>query len=128
MDLAERISKINSETDIYTKLGVYNKFNTLYNKLSSELPDTWTDVEDLEILQPEDTENGDKYVLWINDGTVTDAQFLTSKYVEEKITEKITTKLPVTYDNNTLLVVLAILVLAIVVVSFRIKSLKKEDK
>lgn len=128
MDLAERISKFNNETDMYTKLGVYNKFNTLYNKLSSELADPWTTVKNQEILQPEDTENGDKYVLWINDGTVIDAQFLTSKYVEEKITEQITTRLPVTYDNNTLLVVLAILVVAIVVVSIRIKSLKKENK
>lgn len=128
MDLAERISKFNSETDMYTKLGVYNKFNTLYSKLSSELTDSWEEVADQEILQPEDTENGDKYVLWINDGTVIDAQFLTSKYVEEKVVEKITTKLPVTYDNNTLLIVLAILILAIVVVSIRIKSLKKEDK
>lgn len=128
MDLAERISKINSETDMYTKLGLYTEFNTLFNKLSSELTNTWTEVENQEILQPEDTENGDKYVLWINDGTVTDAQFLTSKYVEEKVVEKITTKLPVTYDNNTLLIVLAILLLSIVVVSIRIKSLKKEDK
>lgn len=128
MDLAERISKFNNETDMYTKLGIYNKFNTLYSKLSSELTDSWIEVENQEILQPEDTENGDKYVLWINDGKVTDAQFLTSKYVEEKVVEKITTKLPVTYDNNTLLIVFAILVLAIVVVSFRINNLKKEDK
>lgn len=128
MDLAERISKINSETDMYTKLGLYTEFNTLYNKLLSELTDTWIAVENQEILQPEDTENGDKYVLWIKDGNTIDAQFLTSKYVEEKVVEKITTKLPVTYDNNTLLIVLAILVLAIVVISFRINSLKKEDK
>lgn len=127
MDLAERISKINNETDMYTKLGLYTEFNNLYNKLSSELTDAWIEVENQEILQPEEAKNGDKYVLWINDGTVTDAQFLTSKYVEEKVVEKITTKLPVTYDNNTLLIVLAILVLSIVVVSIRIKSLKKED-
>lgn len=128
IDLAERISKINSETDMYTKLGLYTEFNTLYNKLSSGLTDSWITVENQEILQPEDAKNGDKYVLWINDETVTDAQFLTSKYVEEKVVEKITTKLPVTYDNNTLLIVLAILIFAIVVVSIRIKSLKKEVK
>ena len=129
MDLAERISKISSQTDIYTKLGLYTKFNNLYNQLSSELlRENWVDVQNQEILQPEDTENGDKYVLWIREGNTIDAQFLTSKYVEEKVVEKITTKLPVTYDNNTLLIVLAILVLAIVIVSIRIKSLKKEDK
>lgn len=129
MDLAERISKINSETDMYSKLVLYTQFNTLYNKLSSELVEAdWQEVAGQEILQPEDTENGEKYVLWIREGNVIDAQFLTSKYDEEKVIEKITTRLPVTYDNNTLLVVLAILVVAIVVVSIRIKSLKKEDK
>lgn len=129
MDLAERISKINNETDMYSKLVLYKEFNTLYNTLVSELAEAdWKNVEGQEILQPEDTENGDKYVLWISDGTVIDAQFLTSKYVEEKVVEKITTKLPVTYDNNTLLIVLAILVVAIIIVSIRIKSLKKEDK
>jgi len=133
MDLAERISKINSETDMYAKLDLYTRFNDLYNELSTELlEENWIEVQNQEILQPEDTKNGDKYVLWIRqnteNGEILDAQFLTSKYEEEKVVEKITTKLPVTYDNNTLLIVLAILVVAIVVVSLRIKSLKKEDK
>lgn len=129
MDLAERISKINSTTDMYTKLGLYTRFNNLYNELSSALiEEKWIDVQNQEILQPEDTENGDKYVLWIREGNTTDAQFLTSKYVEEKVTEEITVKLPVTGDNNTLLIILGILVVAIIVVSIRIKSLKKENK
>ena len=57
-----------------------------------------------------------------------DVQFMTSKYEEEKVTEKITTKLPVTYDDNRLLIVLAVLVIATIVVSVRISSLKKEEK
>lgn len=129
MDLAERISKINTSTDMYTKLGLYTRFNNLYNKLSSELlRENWVEAENQEILQPEDTENGDKYVLWIREGNTIDAQFLTSKYVEEKVKEEITVKLPVTGDNNTLFIVLGILVAAIIVVSIRIKSLKKENK
>lgn len=129
MDLAERISKINTQTDMYTKLGLYTEFNNLYKQLLAELvEENWFEVQNQEILQPEDTKNGDKYVVWIREGNEIDAQFLTSKYVEEKVVEKITTKLPVTYDNNTLLVVLGILVLAIVVVSIRIKSLKKDVK
>ena len=129
MDLAERISKINSNTDMYTKLELYTAFNNLYKKLSSELANTdWMNVENQEILQPEDTKNGDKYVLWIKNGETVDAQFLTSKYEEKKVTEAITTKLPVTGDNNILLIVLGILVVSIVIVSIRIKSLKKEEK
>jgi ABC-type multidrug transport system fused ATPase/permease subunit len=51
------------------------------------------------------------------------------KESEEKIVEKITTKLPVTYDNNILLIVLVILIIAIVIVALRVKSLnKKEEK
>lgn len=129
MDLAERISKINNETDMYTKLGLYIRFNNLYNTLSLNLlEENWVDVQNNEILQPEDTKNGDKYVLWIREGNTIDAQFLTSKYEEEKVVEQITTKLPVTYDNNTLLIVLVALVIATIVVSIRIKSLKKENK
>lgn len=129
MDLAERISKINTQTDMYTKLGLYTEFNNLYKQLSTELlEENWFEVQNQEILQPEDAKNGDKYVVWIREGNKIDAQFLTSKYVEEKVVEKITTKLPVTYDNNTLLVVLGILVFAIVVVSIRIKSLEKDVK
>lgn len=132
MDLAERISKFDNETnlDMYTKLEVYNEFSTLFNNLKHNLDyDKWVDVEGNEIYQPSDAKNGDKYVLWIKKGRETiDAQFLTSKYVEEKVVEKITTKLPVTYDNNILLVVLGILVIAIIAVSIRIKSLEKESK
>lgn len=132
MDLAERISKFDNETnlDMYTKLEVYNEFSILFNNLKHNLDyDKWVDVEGNEIYQPSDAKNGDKYVLWIKEGRETiDTQFLTSKYVEEKVVEKITTKLPVTYDNNILLVVLGILVIAIIVVSIRIKSLEKESK
>ena len=87
-------------------------------------------------MQPEDAEDGEQYILWIresqnNQTTKLDIQFLTShkQYSEERIIETITTKLPITYDNNTLLIVLAILILVSVVVCIRIKTLKnKEEK
>ena len=132
MDLAERISKFNNSTDMYTKLEVYREFNNLYKEMSANLAeDKWLEVENNEILQPEDAENGTKYIVWLKNGETLDVQFLTSKkeYKEEKVIEEITTKLPVTYDNNTLLIVLGIVVVAIVIVSIRIKALnKKQDK
>lgn len=129
MDLAERISKLNNSTDMYTRLDVYYEFATLAVDLLNDLDtDNWQEVEGNEILQPEDAKNGDKYVVWLIEDNELDVQFLTSKYEEEKITEKITTKLPVTYDDNRLLIVLAVLVIATIVVSVRINSLKKEDK
>lgn len=132
MDLAERISKFNNSTDMYTKLGIYKEFNNLYKEMAGGLAaDKWLAVENNEVLQPEEAENGTKYIVWLTDGETKDVQFLTCKkeYKEEKVIEEITTKLPVTYDNNTLLVVLGIVILAIVLVSIRIKALnKKEDK
>jgi len=133
MDLAERISKFNDDTDMYTKLEVYYEFGTLGIELLTDVDkDAWIEVEGNEILQPEDAKNGDKYVVWLMEGNEQggelDVQFMTSKYEEEKVTEKITTKLPVTYDDNRLLIVLAVLVIATIVVSVRISSLKKEEK
>ncbi len=133
-ELATRISKFNSETDMYTQIQVYSEF---FNKSKELAPDNtaeWIKVENDEIIQPEDSEDGEKYILWIKEENSTtekiDIQFLTSRkeYSEEKIVETITTKLPVTYDNNTLLIVLAVLLVAIVVVCIRIKMLNKEEK
>ena len=50
------------------------------------------------------------------------------KESEEKIMEKITTKLPITYDNNTLLIVLGILVVLTTVVFIRIRILNKKQE
>ncbi|MBQ3145499.1 MAG: hypothetical protein IJB90_02865 [Clostridia bacterium] len=133
-DLATRVSKFNSETDMYTKIQVYTEFFNKSKELVSKNTNEWTKVENNEILQPEDSEDGEKYILWIKEENSTteklDIQFLTSykEYSEEKIVETITTKLPVTYDNNILLIVLAILVVAIIVVCIRIKMLNKREK
>lgn len=136
MDLAERISKFNNSTDMYTKLSIYNQFNNLYKEMTGELlEEKWQIVQNNTILQPEEADNGTKYIVWIKkeaDTTgqeILDAQFLTCRreYVEEKIIEQITTKLPVTYDNNILLIILGITVIAIIAVSLRIKSLKKKE-
>lgn len=136
MDLATRVSKFNSTTNMYTRINIYNEFLNTFNNLIPSDTDNWIDVQENEILQPEDAEDGEQYILWIresqnNQTTKLDIQFLTShkQYSEERIIETITTKLPITYDNNTLLIVLAILILVSVVVCIRIKTLKnKEEK
>lgn len=92
----------------------------------------WTAVENSEILQPENTVEGDKYIVYIketkgNDETV-DAKFLTCVYKEEKtITE--TVKLPVTFDSGAILfTVLGIIIIALAIFVFiRIKSNKKDE-
>lgn len=134
MKLAEKISKLNDNSEYYTKLETYANFYDVYQKLKNELSnEAWLAVENNEILQPEEANDGEEYILWLcktDQNNLTDVQFLTCKkeMSQEKVIEKITTKLPVTYDNNILLVILGILVLATIAVIIRIIILKKSEK
>lgn len=135
MKLATRISKFNNETDMYTKISTYKEFNKISTNLRKNAnSQEWKNANAREIEQPANAENGTQYVLWIKEDNgktvVEDIQFLTSykEVSEEKIIEKITTRLPVTYDNNTLLIVLAILVIATIIVLVRIKTLNKKEE
>lgn len=129
----ERMSKINS-VDAYTELKTYNEFANLFEKLLNELDgEKWENPTDKnEIFQPEDAKTGDQYVLWIMDSEkqIIDIQLLTSirEESQEKIVERVTTKLPVTYDNNVLLIVLGILVIVAIIVAVRINSLNKKQE
>ena len=137
-DLAEQIK--NGVTDKYEQLKTVKSFYDLYNELEPSNDDTnWIEVENNEILQPEDTKQGEKYIVWLKESnqndSVIDIQFLTSirEYENKKVpTEKIikeTVNLPVTYDSIALFVVLGILIIAIlVVVLLKIKSNKNEKK
>lgn len=136
--LAERMSKINS-VDAYTELKTYREFIAVYSDLLINLDEeAWKEAIDNTVYQPEEAQDGEQYVVWIIDKSKEkeefvelDVQILTSirEESQEVIKEKVTTRLPVTYDNNTLLIVLGALVIAAVIVLIRIKSLKnKEEK
>ena len=86
-------------------------------------------IENSKVQQPSEAENGDQYILWVKGDNIKDVHFLTSyrEYEEEFIKEEIRTKLPYTYDNNTILIVLGIVIVAIIVVSIRIAILKKKE-
>ena len=131
MKLATKISKLNSKTDMYTQIETYSEFLNLFNSLKPDSEAGWTNADKNIIYQPEDAEDGDEYVVWIKDNKTDDidVQFLTStkKFSEEKVKELITTKLPVTYDNNILLIVFAIVIVAIILVCIRIKFLNKKE-
>lgn len=132
--LAERMSKLNS-VDTYTELKTYREFANLYEKLLNEIDtNKWEKAENNEVLQPEDAQNGDQYILWLIDTSkrekTLDVQILTSvrKESQKVIKEKVTTNLPVTYDNNILLIILGILIIATTIVSIRIKTLKNKQE
>lgn len=135
-DIATKISKFNQTTNMYTKLKTYKAFAKALDNVEQNIDFTkWEESKNNTIEQPIDAKDGEQYILFLGSETrgelkIEDVQFLTStrKESEEKIIEKITTKLPITYDNNTLLVVLAILIALTVVVFVRLKTLSKKQE
>ena len=136
MLIAEKIANGKAEDNYYTKLEASSELINLYNKLMPATDsNSWTKVENGEVLQPEEAHEGWQYVLWLkntNDGeTKLDAQFLTcfEDYKPEVISEKIVTKLPVTADDPTLFIILGVLIIATVVaVIARVTIGRKEKK
>ena len=55
------------------------------------------------------------------------ASFRTGYLVPSQLEKEVKTILPYTYDNNTMLVVLAVVIVAIVIVAIRIVVLKKKE-
>lgn len=134
-NLVEKLQK-NEELATYENLTFASEFYDLYNKLMPKTSD-WTQVDDSEILQPENTLEGEKYIVYLKDEQgVVDVQFLTSVYkVEEGVKEETetiteTVKLPVTFDSGSILfIILAVIVLALVIVTIvRVKANKKDEK
>lgn len=140
-ELAEKIQA--GPTNTYESLSLTQQFYNLYTEIIPE-DEEWTTVENNEILQPENTADGDKYVVWIKEevkdetgkvDTTIDAKFLICEYeydegkdqVEEIITE--TVKLPVTFDSGTILfIALGIIVLALVIIMvIRVRKNKKDE-
>lgn len=135
-DLAEALKEDISDT--YTNLSLSKQFYDLYMDLMPT-DSEWTEVENSEILQPDNTVEGDKYIVYLKEETAdsitVDAKFLTCVYKadegvdqkEETITE--TVKLPVTFDSGTILfIILGIIVLALVIFAIiRVKANKKDE-
>lgn len=129
--LAELIEK-NDFTDKYTAIKASKDFLEIYNtQLSNLKMEDWKTIQDAIIEQPVDAKDGEQYILWLNDGNYFDVHFLTSSRIDDEKTETIKeiikTELPYTYDNNTMIVLLAIVVIAIVAVVIRIAVLKKKE-
>lgn len=136
-NLAEEIA--NDVEGTYDSLAITKEFYDLYNSQEPAVDDSnWKEVNNFSVLQPEDTQTGDRYIVWLKkvDGTETvrDAKFLKSKhdYIPTYVTEedKIVTetvKLPVTYDSIVLIVAFAAIVVAIIVlVVLKNRTNKKE--
>lgn len=138
MNLALKLQKEEFENlSINEKIETEKEFYDLYENLKGK--QQWIETKDMKILQPEDSENGDKYVVFLKsvkeDGTETiDVKFMVSNreddegkdQIETTRTVKETTKLPITGDSFILFIIFAIIVLAAVIVFIRMKKLQNQ--
>lgn len=149
MELAKQINaiannEVEKELSFMEKLELMNKFYTLYTSLEPTATDSaWLPVENMEIMQPnfdkaEDEKEYDnqQYIVFIKneDGSIIDAQFMTCEakynplYEKETITIKETSKLPVTFDSlTTIIIIFAVIIVAIIIVLvIRKKQIKRK--
>ena len=140
VELYEQLSILENATTMYEKLIAEIKIRDNYSKLLSSV--TWIDVEKMSILQPEESQKGEKYIVLIQKmengkNVESDIQFMTCNRTDEadveyknetivKTVEK-RTKLPVTGENLVLYVVLAVILVAIIIIALRMKSLKDKE-
>ena len=139
--LAKEISNFEENANSYSNISKINKFYSLYNNLIPT--ENWKEVVDNRIEQPEEARNGEEYVVWLKATNQTgeeilDVQFMTSvrEETEERTTETVTeevtttTKLPVTFDSNMILIIVLAIIIVAIIVLFVVKKRmsKKHDK
>ena len=139
--LAKEISSYTDSESSYENISKINEFYNLYNSLYDNLiSEDWNEVVDNKIEQSEDARNGEECVVWIkaansNGEEIVDVQFMTSvrEETEQTSTETIkeevttTTKLPVTFDSNIILVIVfAVIIVAIIVLLVIKKKISKK--
>lgn len=139
MRLAENINENYNKVSMYEKIEMAKEFYQIYNYL--EPKQNWEEVKDMTIMQPNDAQKGDQYVVFLKkvdeEGNETiDAKLMTSyrEDEEEKIpgrvetkTVKETAKLPITGDSIILFVILAVIILVAIIVFIRMKKLQNKE-
>lgn len=136
----ELMNLVNTLQTDYASMNMYNKTITAIqiNKLYTELLNsaTWLQVDNMEILQPETSKDGEQYIVLLQKmsngiAVSSDIQFLTCFEGQEKEIQKttnvkkVTTALPVTYESIALFVILAIVIIALIIVAIKISKIKK---
>lgn len=143
-EVTEFLNVLNKMTTTYSELSMIEKIREIrtvdaafVNMLSKA---NWTPVENMAINQPEESVEGDRYIVLLQkvdkDGSVIadDVQILECFEKEEEVKEtekvpvKVTTKLPVTGEDITLYVILGIIVVIIIAVIIRMVVLKSKGK
>ena len=142
VELYAQLSKLSDATKMYDKLLAEI---TIRDDLKKLLEDAkWEDAKKgKEIPQPEDSQEGEKFVVLIQeikdgDTVRTDVQFMTcgreddegvekTEKQEKKVIEK-KTALPVTGENLALYIIFGIIILAIIILIIRMRKSKQNEK
>ncbi len=127
--LAEIIEK-NDFTDVYTKVKAHKEFIRLCVQQFGELNEAdWKNVENNIVYQPQDTQTGEQFILWLKADNNNDVHFFTSYREEDEkwIKEEFKQILPYTYDSNVYLIAFVIVTIAAVACTTRIVVLKKKE-
>ena len=138
--LADRINEEYETIDMYSKIELAKEFYDLYNILAEK--QQWQKVEDLTIMQPNDAQKGEQYIVYLkevdeNQQEILDLKLMTSyrKDEEEKIpgrTETVvvkeTAKLPITGDSIILFVILGGILFVAIIVFIRMKKLQNKEE
>lgn len=142
-NLANELNK--NDVTVFRKIQLANEFYNQYQVLldNANAENSWKAVENMQILQNEDYENNENYVVLLKkvatDGTTTyDAKFMNTKFTNtetvipastQEVKKQETSKLPITGDSIALFVILAALIIMAIFVYVRMKKAnKKADK
>lgn len=141
VELYNQLSALENANKMYDKLLAEITIRDNYKKLLDEA--NWKDATNKEILQPEDSQEGEKFVVLIRqveneDPVRNDVQFMTcgraddegvevTEKQEKKTVEK-KTALPVTGENLALYIIFGIIILAIIVLIVRMQKSKEKGK
>lgn len=136
VELYEQLTTIKNAKTTYEKLISAIKIRDDFNLLIQNAD--WKEVKNAEIIQPEDSEQNEKFIVLIEKTVgrekIYDVQFMTcerqdaegienTNTVQTKTVEK-KTMLPITGENVILYIALGLILIAIIVVSVRMKQLK----
>lgn len=139
-ELKQMINKVNTEyndINMFEKINLIKQLDKLYKELETE--QNWLEVVNNIIVQPEDANKGDEYILFLKTvdeqgNEITDVKLMISSRTDseqvipattEKKTISETSKLPVTGDSVILFIILAVIIIIAVVVFIRINYLKE---
>jgi len=140
MGLVEKINKEYNEMDMYSRIEIAKQFYNLYTELAKE--QKWAKVDNLTIMQPNDAQTGEQYVVYLkkvekDGGETIDVKLMTSyrEDEEEKLPARTetkvvqeTAKLPITGDSFILFALLGTIILIAIIVFIRIKKLESKKE